>query len=183
MTAYNTTINVRYRERYNTALCRTRVLIDQTYGIIKRRLPLWAVGLQTDPEDACQYVVACVHGSALCWHAATGHCYTQPWWPDNSRTGHPGDCRSSQQQRLPLQKVHCRAVFRSLNYSCQNIYQWQIRHNKLGLFSFTCIFRIERSLFLPWIYFPFDAFVFLSLTLLLLGMHIHTFKILHGSLV
>lgn len=46
----------------------------------------------------------------------------------DSRTGHPEDCRSSQQQRLSLQKVHCRAVFRLLNYSCEYIYQWQNKH-------------------------------------------------------
>lgn len=60
MTPYNTTNNVRYREKYNTALCRTWVLIEQTYGILKRRFLCLAVGLRTDPERACQYVVACV---------------------------------------------------------------------------------------------------------------------------
>lgn len=60
MTPFNTTNDMRYRERYNTALCRTRVLIEQTYGILKRRFPCLAVGLRTDPGRACQYVVACV---------------------------------------------------------------------------------------------------------------------------
>lgn len=60
MTLCNTTNNERHRERYNTALCRTRVLIEQTYGILKRRFPCLAIGLRTDPGRACQYVVACV---------------------------------------------------------------------------------------------------------------------------
>lgn len=55
-----TPFNERYRERYNTALCRTGVLIEQTNGILKRRFPCLAVWLWTDPGRACQYVVACV---------------------------------------------------------------------------------------------------------------------------
>lgn len=60
MTPFITTNNERYRERYNTALCRTRVLIEQTYGILKKRFPCLAVWLWIDPGRACQYVVACV---------------------------------------------------------------------------------------------------------------------------
>ncbi|XP_062596160.1 putative nuclease HARBI1 [Saccostrea cucullata] len=60
MTPYNNTNDVRYRERYNSAHCRTRVLIEQTYGILKRRFPCLSVCLRTKPERACQYVVACV---------------------------------------------------------------------------------------------------------------------------
>ncbi|XP_061192115.1 putative nuclease HARBI1 [Saccostrea echinata] len=59
MTPYNTN-DVRYRERYNSALCRTRVLIEQTYGILKRRFPFLSIGLRTSPERACQYVITCV---------------------------------------------------------------------------------------------------------------------------
>jgi hypothetical protein len=36
------------------------VLIEQTYGIIKRRFPCLAAGLRTNPARACQYVTACV---------------------------------------------------------------------------------------------------------------------------
>ncbi|XP_061192915.1 putative nuclease HARBI1 [Saccostrea echinata] len=60
MTPYNNTNDVRYRERYNSALCRTRVLIEQTYGILKRRFPCLSIGLRTSPERACQYVITCV---------------------------------------------------------------------------------------------------------------------------
>ncbi|XP_055997773.1 putative nuclease HARBI1 [Ostrea edulis] len=60
MTPYNNTNDVRHKERFNSALCRTRVVIEQTYGILKRRFPCLAVGLRTKPDRACQYVVACV---------------------------------------------------------------------------------------------------------------------------
>ncbi|XP_056015330.1 putative nuclease HARBI1 [Ostrea edulis] len=60
MTPYNNTNDVRHKERFNSALCRTRVVIEQTYGILKRRFPCLAVGLLTKPDRACQYVVACV---------------------------------------------------------------------------------------------------------------------------
>ena len=60
MTPYNNTNDVRYKERYNAALCRTRVLTEQTYGILKRRFPCLSVGLRTNPDRACQYVIACV---------------------------------------------------------------------------------------------------------------------------
>ncbi|XP_062602285.1 putative nuclease HARBI1 [Saccostrea cucullata] len=60
MTPYNNTNDVRYRERYNSALCRTRVIIEQTFGILKRRFPCLSVTLRTNPDRACQYVVACV---------------------------------------------------------------------------------------------------------------------------
>lgn len=113
--------------RDTTALCRTRVLIEQTYRILKRKFPCFALSLRTDQGRICQYVVA-----SMVLHCfgtpATWHFHTQPWWPYDSRTRHPGHCRSSQPQRLSLQKVHCRAVFRSLNYSCENIYQWQNKH-------------------------------------------------------
>lgn len=60
MTPYNNTNDVRHKERFNSALCRTRVVIEQTYGILKRRFPCLAAGLRTKPDRACQYVVACV---------------------------------------------------------------------------------------------------------------------------
>ncbi|XP_062608924.1 putative nuclease HARBI1 [Saccostrea cucullata] len=60
MTPFNTTNDVHYREKFNRALCRTRVLIEQTYGILKRRFPCLSVGLRTNPDRACMYVVACV---------------------------------------------------------------------------------------------------------------------------
>lgn len=60
MTPYNNTDNIRSREKFNAALCRTRVLIEQTFGILKRRFPCLAVGLRTNPERACIYTVDCV---------------------------------------------------------------------------------------------------------------------------
>lgn len=60
MSHSNITKNMRYRERYNTALCRTRVLIEQTYRILKRKFPCFAVSLRTDQGRICQYVVSCM---------------------------------------------------------------------------------------------------------------------------
>lgn len=121
MTHSNITKNMRYRERYNTTLCRTRVLIEQTYRILKRKFPCFAVSLRTDQGRICQYVVSCMVLNCIGTCDITlSHSALMIY---DSRTGHPEDCRSSQPQRLSLQKVHCRAVFRSLNYSCEYIYQ------------------------------------------------------------
>lgn len=55
-------INTRSRaeEKYNSALCRTRVIIEQTFGILKRRFQCLHNELRTSPEQAIQYVLACV---------------------------------------------------------------------------------------------------------------------------
>lgn len=60
MTPYNNTDDVRHKEKFNAALCRTRVLIEQTFGILKRRFPCLSFGLRTNPTRACKYIVACV---------------------------------------------------------------------------------------------------------------------------
>ncbi len=60
MTPYNNTNNIRHKEKFNFALCRTRVLVEQTFGILKRRFPCLSVGLRTNPSRACKYIVACV---------------------------------------------------------------------------------------------------------------------------
>lgn len=59
MTPYNATNNERHRERFNGALCRTRVVIEQTYGVLKRRFSCLSIGLRTNPNRACTYIVAC----------------------------------------------------------------------------------------------------------------------------
>ncbi|KAJ8307488.1 hypothetical protein KUTeg_015572 [Tegillarca granosa] len=59
MTPYYTTDEA-CKERYNTALCRTRVLIEQTFGILKRRFASLHFGLRTNPERACIYVIDAV---------------------------------------------------------------------------------------------------------------------------
>ncbi|XP_048259000.1 putative nuclease HARBI1 [Haliotis rufescens] len=59
MTPYHNTGNIRHRDRYNYSLCRTRVLIEQTFGILKRRFPCLSLGLRTNPTRACKYVVSC----------------------------------------------------------------------------------------------------------------------------
>ncbi|XP_062598669.1 putative nuclease HARBI1 [Saccostrea cucullata] len=50
----------RAEEKFNTALCRTRVTIEQAFGILKRRFPCLQIGLRVQPEQACEIVVACV---------------------------------------------------------------------------------------------------------------------------
>ena len=47
------------QNRYNTSLCRTRVLIEQTFGIIKRRFSCIQSGLRTNPHRACKIIVTC----------------------------------------------------------------------------------------------------------------------------
>ncbi|XP_067659418.1 putative nuclease HARBI1 [Haliotis asinina] len=50
----------RAEERYNGSLCRTRVLIEQTFGILKRRFQCLHDELRATPRNAVQYVIACV---------------------------------------------------------------------------------------------------------------------------
>jgi hypothetical protein len=47
-------------EHYNRSLCRTRVLIEQTFGILKRRFQLLQGPIRTQPQRAVTYVSACV---------------------------------------------------------------------------------------------------------------------------
>ncbi|XP_046585276.1 putative nuclease HARBI1 [Haliotis rubra] len=60
MTPYHNTGDLRHKERYTYSLCRTRVLIEQTFGILKRRFPCLSTGLRTNPTRACTYVISCV---------------------------------------------------------------------------------------------------------------------------
>ena len=46
--------------RFNESLCRTRVLIEQTFGILKRRFQCLHAELRTSPPNAVTYVIACV---------------------------------------------------------------------------------------------------------------------------
>lgn len=46
-------------QRYNTAHCRTRVLIEQTVGVLKRRFSCLHSELRLSPQRACVAVVAC----------------------------------------------------------------------------------------------------------------------------
>lgn len=48
-----------HMQRYNTAHCRTRVLIEQTFGILKRRFSCLHSELRLSPQRACVAVVAC----------------------------------------------------------------------------------------------------------------------------
>ncbi|XP_061166251.1 putative nuclease HARBI1 [Saccostrea echinata] len=47
-------------ERFNASLCRTRVLIEQTFGILKRKFQALHFGLRTSSEQAITCIVACV---------------------------------------------------------------------------------------------------------------------------
>ena len=46
-------------ERFNMSLCRTRVLVQQTFVILKRRFQCLHGELRTTPPNAVKYVVAC----------------------------------------------------------------------------------------------------------------------------
>lgn len=48
------------QQRFNASLCRTRVLIEQSFGILKRRFSCLQGILRTTPDQAVGYVVACV---------------------------------------------------------------------------------------------------------------------------
>ncbi|XP_045213390.2 putative nuclease HARBI1 [Mercenaria mercenaria] len=48
------------QERYNIALTRTRVIIEQTFGVLKRRFPCLSYGLRTETTSAPKVTVACV---------------------------------------------------------------------------------------------------------------------------
>ncbi|XP_052087470.1 putative nuclease HARBI1 isoform X1 [Mytilus californianus] len=45
---------------FNRALCRTRVLIKQTFGILKRRFNCLHDGFRTTPEQSVKYITSCV---------------------------------------------------------------------------------------------------------------------------
>lgn len=46
-------------QRYNQSLCRTRVLIEQTFGVLKRRFQCLHHEIATEPTQAITYIVAC----------------------------------------------------------------------------------------------------------------------------
>lgn len=46
--------------KYNNALCKTRVLIEQTFGIIKRRFRVLHCEMLTNPSQAVINTAACV---------------------------------------------------------------------------------------------------------------------------
>ncbi|XP_061191708.1 putative nuclease HARBI1 [Saccostrea echinata] len=45
--------------RFNNAHARTRVVIEQAFGILKKRFPCLHSGLRTTPEKACHITLAC----------------------------------------------------------------------------------------------------------------------------
>ena len=58
MTPYNVPAT-NEQTNFNAALCRTRVLIEQTYGILKQRFQCLHHGLRCSPEQAVDYITAC----------------------------------------------------------------------------------------------------------------------------
>ncbi|XP_053379515.1 putative nuclease HARBI1 [Mercenaria mercenaria] len=59
MTPFNQPASEKER-RFNNSLCRARVLIEQSFGILKRRFPCLQVGLRMSPERAALVTLACV---------------------------------------------------------------------------------------------------------------------------
>lgn len=57
MTPYTVT-DTKAKERFNKALCRSRVVIEQTYGILKRRFACLKF-MRFSPEKSCYVTVAC----------------------------------------------------------------------------------------------------------------------------
>ena len=58
MTPYSTP-QTPAQERFNKALCKTRVLVEQTYGVIKRRFNCLHVGMNVEPNTAALYTACC----------------------------------------------------------------------------------------------------------------------------
>ena len=48
-------------ERFNNSLWRTRVLVEQTFGILKRRFQCLHSEVRTTPHNAVTYIVECCH--------------------------------------------------------------------------------------------------------------------------
>ncbi|XP_033739177.1 putative nuclease HARBI1 [Pecten maximus] len=59
MTPYNNPVTPN-QQNFNNGLCHTRVLIEQTYGSLKRRFSCLHSGLRVDPNKAAQIIIACV---------------------------------------------------------------------------------------------------------------------------
>ncbi|XP_069105078.1 putative nuclease HARBI1 [Argopecten irradians] len=50
----------RSQERFNSSLCRTRVRVEQTFGVLKARFPCLRFGLRMAPECAVTVTSACI---------------------------------------------------------------------------------------------------------------------------
>ncbi|XP_053407668.1 putative nuclease HARBI1 isoform X1 [Mercenaria mercenaria] len=48
------------QERFNESLCKTRVVVEQSFGVMKRRFPCLSYGLRVSPPRACKITVSCV---------------------------------------------------------------------------------------------------------------------------
>lgn len=59
MTPYNYLDSVK-KQNFNNSLCRARVSIEQTFGILKRRFPCLSQGMRMSPEKAAIITIACV---------------------------------------------------------------------------------------------------------------------------
>ncbi|XP_052241890.1 putative nuclease HARBI1 [Dreissena polymorpha] len=59
MTPYLQTRN-RAQERYNRSLLRTRVIVEQAFGVLKRRFACLAYGLRCHPGRCCSIIIATV---------------------------------------------------------------------------------------------------------------------------
>ena len=49
-----------FQRNYNIAHCKTRVVIEQTFGVLKGRFACLSYGLRQQPTSAVQTITACV---------------------------------------------------------------------------------------------------------------------------
>ncbi|XP_053407669.1 putative nuclease HARBI1 isoform X2 [Mercenaria mercenaria] len=52
--------SINVQERFNESLCKTRVVVEQSFGVMKRRFPCLSYGLRVSPPRACKITVSCV---------------------------------------------------------------------------------------------------------------------------
>lgn len=78
--------------RYNRAHCRTRVVIEQSFGILKRRFPCLHYGLRNHPERCCSIILACfiLHNVAMQRDEADVP-VIEPIAPDDNIVVHPDE--------------------------------------------------------------------------------------------
>ena len=67
----------RAEERFNMSLCTTRVRVEQTFGILKKRFPMLHFGIRCEPEMCVHVISACVvlHNVGIFQHDIVDNAY------------------------------------------------------------------------------------------------------------